>query len=189
VGAQAPPTAIVACARDARRRPRVPPMHYVDKSKPITPEGLLLEAKLGSRLEACGQYLALLERMAADFEVACLPKHARLGRSARPRTFDPCSRAGNHIQRYRSGYQQNARTPFVASSIEFRLPRLTRPSWLQTHLRRRAVVRFGSSPLANSSAAIAAMIRWPSAPHARQGVGATPTARRHAVVRQYSVCL
>ena len=26
-------------------------MHYVDKPKPITPEGSLLEAKLGSRLK------------------------------------------------------------------------------------------------------------------------------------------
>jgi len=36
----------------ARRPPRDPPMHYVDKPKPITPEGSLVEAKLGSRLDA-----------------------------------------------------------------------------------------------------------------------------------------
>src|SRR5258708_26741687 len=38
--------------RDARRRPRVPPMHYRGKPNPSTSEGSRLAAKTGSRVEA-----------------------------------------------------------------------------------------------------------------------------------------
>ena len=36
----------------APRRPRVPPMHYMDKPNPSLPEGSRLDAKRGSRLKA-----------------------------------------------------------------------------------------------------------------------------------------